>query len=44
MQGFVLEISPVWNAGGLFIKTGPALAKINKDIKRDANAGVARDP
>lgn len=43
-KGLILEISPVWNAGGLFIKTGLALAKLNKNIKRDASAGVARDP
>lgn len=27
-----MKISPVWNAGGLFIKTGLALAKLNKDL------------
>lgn len=27
-----LEISPVWNAGGLFIKTHLALAKLNNDF------------
>lgn len=31
-EGFILEISPVWNAGGLFIKTGLALAKLNKGL------------
>lgn len=29
-EGLILEISPVWNAGGLFIKAGLALAKLNK--------------
>lgn len=29
-----MEISPVWNAGGLFIKTGLALAKLNKDLEK----------
>lgn len=27
-----LEISPVWNAGGLFIKTHLVLAKLNNDF------------
>lgn len=31
-KGLILKISPVWNAGGLFIKTGLALAKLNKDL------------
>jgi len=36
----VLEIGPAWNAGGLFIKTHLALAKLNNDfLERSATEG-----